>query len=87
MPASGKAREAGFNDCYVMEPTSSRDEIATQCAQGTRGLIMLDNATWERCGGKAKGASKGPSYYRPVFPWSKKGTGKIHSMDHSQMGH
>jgi hypothetical protein len=70
-----------------MEPTSARYDIATQCAQGARGLIMLDNATWERCGGKPKGASKGPGYYPPMFPWYKEGTGATHSMDHSQMGH
>lgn len=87
IPASGKAREAGFDDRYVMEPTSARYDIATQCAHGSRGLIMLDNATWERCGGKPKGASKGPGYYPPMFPWYKDGTGKTHSMDHSQMGH
>ena len=59
MPASGRAREAGSDGRYAMESTSVNSPIAVKCAQATRGIVMLDNATWKRCGGKPKGASKG----------------------------
>ena len=59
MPPSGQAREAGSDGRYVMEPTSNRDTLANKCALAARGVIMLDNATWKRCGGKPKGASMG----------------------------
>ena len=55
VPTSGKAREAGFDDKYPMETTSAKDSLAEKCAKGSRGLIMLDNKTWEKCGGKPQG--------------------------------
>lgn len=57
MPPSGRAREAGSDGRYAMEATSTRTRFSEKCAQATRGLIMLDNASWKRCGGKPKGAS------------------------------
>jgi hypothetical protein len=62
-PASGKAREAGSDGRYHMEPTSVKNSLATRCAQASRGLILLDNKTWTRCGGKTRGVAVGP---RPV---------------------
>lgn len=59
IPDSGKAREAGADDRYIMETTSSGDSLAQKCAKGTRGIVMLDNKTWQRCGGKPKGAAQG----------------------------
>lgn len=55
VPMSGRAREAGFDGRYSMEPTSVSDAGATQCAKASRGLVMLDNAGWAACGGKAMG--------------------------------
>ena len=74
MPASGSAREAGYDGRYGMESTTTRNKLATQCAQASRGLIMMDNATWKKCGGKPQGAAKGPSAK------SEQGA----AMDHSQ---
>jgi len=59
-PASGKSREAGFDGRYNMEPTTALNSLATQCAQASRGMILLDNKTWARCGGKTKGVAEGP---------------------------
>lgn len=74
MPVSGKSREAGFDGRYVMESTSADAALATRCAQASRGLIMVDNATWAKCGGKPEG-------------WSM-GIGNNQPMDHSgHMGH
>lgn len=70
MPASGKAREAGSDGRYAMEATSVTDDVQTKCAKASRGLIMIDNITWEKCGGKPKG-------------WSE-GAGNAKPMDHSQ---
>lgn len=75
IPPSGRAREAGSDGRYAMEPTAAVNSLATQCAQASRGLIMLDNATWKRCGGKPRGASMGVE---------KKTDG---NMDHSTMDH
>lgn len=58
MPPSGQAREAGSDGRYAMEPTSVRTRRSEKCAQATRGLIMLDNSAWKRCGGKPEGAPK-----------------------------
>ncbi len=55
IPGSGKSREAGFDDRYAMEPTSALDNISDLCAKGSRGLIMLDRQTLEKCGGTLKG--------------------------------
>ena len=38
-----------------MEPTSTQNDLKTRCAQATRGLIVLDRATWEKCGEKPQG--------------------------------
>ncbi|MGD8998940.1 MAG: hypothetical protein PVF75_00875 [Granulosicoccaceae bacterium] len=86
IPQSGKAREAYSDERYVMESTSAENDLATQCAHGSRGLVMLDNETWDRCGGKSEGASKGPGYYPALAPWNKEGTGEVHRMDHSAHG-
>ena len=78
MPPSGKSREAGYDDRYVMESTSAEDSIATHCAQASRGLVMVDNATWVKCGGKPEGWSKGIGDMAAT----------VSPMDHSQhMGH
>jgi uncharacterized protein involved in copper resistance len=87
IPESGNAREAGFDDRYGMEPKSADDDPAARCAQGSRGLVMLDNVEWELCGGKPQGASRGPGYYPAMPPWNEAGTGQSHQMDHSAMGH
>jgi hypothetical protein len=39
----------------MMESTSVHDSVAAQCAKASRGLVMLDNAAWARCGGKPQG--------------------------------
>ncbi len=70
LPASGKSREAGSDGKYNMEATSSKDSVATQCAKASRGIVMVDNATWARCGGKPKGWAAGP--------------GNAKKMDHSK---
>jgi hypothetical protein len=69
-----------------MAPTSREADLATLCAQATRGLIMLDNATWEKCGGKPEGASKGPGYYPAIPPWNTPGTGEAKQQT-GHMGH
>lgn len=60
MPASGNAREGGSDGRYVMEFTSVFDTLEAQCAKASRALIMLDNASWARCGGKPQGAAMTP---------------------------
>lgn len=87
IPASGRGREATADDRYIMESTSALNDVATRCAHGSRGLVMVDNATWKECGGKPEGASKGPGYYPAMEPWNKEGIGETHMMDHSQMQH
>ena len=72
MTKSGEAREAGYDGKYAMEPTTINDSMMTQCAKASRGLIMVDNKTWEKCGGKPQGWSKGP------------GKQEAQTMDHSQ---
>ena len=56
MPASGKVREGGYDSRYAMESTDASNALAVQCAQASRGLVMMDNAKWSRCGGKPDGA-------------------------------
>lgn len=51
-PASGKAREAGFDGTEVMESTRADAALEVQCAQASRGLIVVDRATWALCTGK-----------------------------------
>jgi hypothetical protein len=74
MPSSGKSREAGFDGRYVMESTTAQASVATRCAQASRGLVMVDNATWAECGGKPQGWSKGIGDRASTQP----------AMDHSQ---
>lgn len=76
LPASGVAREAGYDGRYAMEATSNEDLLLEQCAKASRGLVMLDNSTWQKCGGKPDGWSKGPE------------NSKSESVDHSgHVGH
>jgi len=56
IPASGKAREGGYDSRYAMESTDVSNALSTQCAQASRGLVMMNNAKWSRCGGKPDGA-------------------------------
>lgn len=55
LPPSGKSREAGSDGAYIMESTQTQSDLAIRCAQATRGLIVLDRATWEMCGEKPNG--------------------------------
>ena len=66
MPASGVARESGSDGRYLMEPTSASDTLQQLCAKGTRALVMLDDKTWEKCGGKPQGAAEGPGQAKAV---------------------
>jgi hypothetical protein len=66
MPASGKAREGGYDGRYVMEATDVADSLALRCAQASRGLIMLDNASWSHCAARPSGAARGPSSSQPA---------------------
>jgi hypothetical protein len=58
MPTSGKAREGGYDDRYVMESTDVSSILQIRCAQASRGLVMMNNAEWSRCGGKPDGAAQ-----------------------------
>jgi hypothetical protein len=55
VPLSGKAREGGFDGRYVMESIDTADVLQVRCAKASRGLMMLDNTEWVRCGGKTVG--------------------------------
>jgi hypothetical protein len=59
LPASGEAREGGYDNSYLMESTDAADSLHVRCAQASRGLVMVDNAEWSRCGGKPTGAAEG----------------------------
>ncbi|MGD8567582.1 MAG: hypothetical protein PVJ39_05820 [Gammaproteobacteria bacterium] len=59
LPPSGKSREAGFDGSYFMQNTALNQPLEVKCALGSRGLIMLDNDTWTKCGGKPAGWSQG----------------------------
>lgn len=72
MSNSGVAREAGYDGKYIMETTTVNDSIMAKCAKASRGLIMVDNKTWAKCGGKPDGLSKRPSVQKAM------------PMDHSQ---
>lgn len=63
-----------------MEATGITSDTATLCAQASRGIIHIDNATWQTCDGKMDGASKGPEYYPAVCPWNEAGTWKTSTM-------
>ncbi len=56
MPASGKVREGGYDGRYIMESTDVANALSARCAQASRGLVMMNNAEWSRCGGKPDGA-------------------------------
>ena len=87
IPPSGHAREASSDGRYNMEPTTVKNDLHTLCAQGSRGLIMLDNDTWKKCGGKPEGAARGAGYYPAIPPWNKEGKGNTEdasgAIDHS----
>ena len=76
MPVSGKSREAGFDKKYTMESTINKNNLSERCAQASRGLVMLDNKEWEKCGGKVKGTAMGMMDH-----------GQGEQMDHSTMDH
>lgn len=59
LPPSGKSREANFDNSYFMHNTALEQPLEVKCALATRGLIMLDNETFQKCGGKPAGWSKG----------------------------
>lgn len=58
MPPSGKAREGGYDNRYVMESTDVAIPLPIRCAQASRGLVMISNEEWSRCGGKPDGAAQ-----------------------------
>jgi len=55
VPVSGRARKAGSDGRYAMEPTSVNDSLSALCAKGSRGIVMLDRVTIDKCGGRTKG--------------------------------
>ena len=59
LPSSGKSREANYDNSYYMHNTSLDQTLEAKCALASRGLIMLDNESWKKCGGKPIGWSKG----------------------------
>ncbi len=59
LPPSGKSREANFDNTYFMHNTALEQPLEVKCALASRGLIMLDNDSFQKCGGKPAGWSKG----------------------------
>ena len=59
LPPSGKSREANFDGTYYMHSTSHNQTLEIRCALASRGLVMLDNKSWAKCGGKPVGWSAG----------------------------
>ena len=59
LPPSGKSREANYDGTYYMHTSSPEQPLEVRCALATRGLMMLDNEGWKKCGGKPIGWSKG----------------------------
>lgn len=59
LPPSGKSREANFDNSYFMHNTALEQPLEVKCALASRGLIMLDNDSFQKCGGKPTGWSKG----------------------------
>ena len=49
VPASGKAREASFDNSYIMKQMTIGASIETQCALASRGIIMLDRESRKKC--------------------------------------
>lgn len=64
-PASGKAREAGYDGRDMMESTTAENLASVQCAQAARGLIMLDRAAAVQCTGAAA-ETQAPSAIQPA---------------------
>ena len=60
-PASGKAREVGFDNSYNMKQTTTIASLAEKCALASRGIIMLGRASWKQCGVKVKELPKSSS--------------------------
>ncbi len=58
VPSSGKSREPGFDDRYVMEPTSVQAGFDEKCALASRGIIILDRASMKKCGIQSGSVSK-----------------------------
>ena len=86
IPVSGKSREAGFDKKYTMESTINKNNLSERCAQASRGLVMLDNKEWEKCGGKVKGTAMGNLAVDTMD--NGQGEQMNHStMDHSNMDH
>lgn len=71
LPPSGKSREADYDGSYFMQSTALNQPLEVKCALGSRGLIMLDNETWIKCGGKPNGWSKGVHTAQPGMDHSK----------------
>ena len=59
LPPSGKSREANYDGTYFMHNTSLEQSLEAKCALASRGIMMLDNESWKKCGGKPIGWSKG----------------------------
>jgi len=59
LPSSGKSREGNYDGTYYMHSTSLEQPLEARCALASRGLMMLDNESWKKCGGKPIGWSKG----------------------------
>lgn len=59
LPPSGKSREANYDNSYFMQNTALEQPLEVKCALASRGLIMLDNESFQKCGGKPAGWSKG----------------------------
>jgi len=58
IPVSGKVREGGYDDRYFMESTSAYDAIKDQCAKASRGLVILDRKSWDKCSVKTRGITQ-----------------------------
>lgn len=49
-PPSGAARSTGYRGREVMPAMRADDPLASRCALARDGIIILDRATWARCG-------------------------------------
>lgn len=68
MPASGKAREGGYDGRHFMESTDASNALPIRCVQASRGLVMINNDEWSRCGGKPDGAAGTTSTTKNTMP-------------------
>lgn len=57
-PASGKAREAGFDNSYFMKQTTVEASDEEKCVLASRGIVMLDRQGWKKCGVVVKDKEK-----------------------------